>query len=376
MECLKDGWLAPGPRTAQFEEEVSRYFGKKFGVFCNSGSSANILALLMAGLKTGDEVITPACTFSTTVAPLCQLGIKPVFCDVEVRSFVPTITQVSTKITSQTKAIFIPNLAGSKPDWDGFRTHLNAIGRQDIVLIEDSCDTMTHTTASDISVISFYASHVITAGGGGGMVMCNSQEQVQTALSYRDWGRAGNNIEDPSERFGHSVDGIPYDFKFLYTVKGYNFKATEMMAAFGLVQMRKLQSFLDKRRANVNRYIHNLKGTQYIVPRDHESLNWLAMPLLVPPHWERKKLLNFIENNGIQTRVFFAGNVTRHPAYREFFVSEDCFPGSDTIMKDCFMLGAHHGLELEDIDYVCDVLKSFDPTSDADTCSGRTYAKA
>lgn len=194
------------------------------------------------------------------------------------------------------------------------------------------------------------------------MVMCNSQEQVRVGLSYRDWGRTGNNVEDPSERFGHSVDGIAYDFKFLYTVKGYNFKATEMMAAFGLVQMQKLQGFLEKRRANVNRYMENLKDSDYLLPKDDEKLNWLAMPLLAPTSWDRKSLLNYIENNGIQTRVFFAGNITRHPAYREFFISDTAFAGSDTIMKDCFMLGAHHGLELEDIDYVCDVLKKYDPT--------------
>ena len=161
--------------------------------------------------------------------------------------------------------------------------------------------------------------------------------------------------------FGHSVDGIAYDFKFLYTVKGYNFKATEMMAAFGLAQMQKLDKFTRKRRANVNRYIEKLRDSPYILPIDDSAFNWLAMPLLVPKTWERKELLNFIESNGIQTRVFFAGNITRHPAYREYFISETAFPGSDTVMKDCFMLGAHHGLELEDIDYVCDILKSFDP---------------
>lgn len=316
----------------------------------------------MAGLKSGDEVITPACTFSTTVAPLCQLGLKPVFCDVEERTFVPSVEQALQKLTPMTKAIFIPNLAGSKPDWKELRLRLKTIDREDICLIEDSCDTMTHTLDSDIAVISFYASHVITAGGGGGMVMCNSIDQVHVGLSYRDWGRAGNNVEDPSERFGHSVDGIDYDFKFLYTVKGYNFKATEMMAAFGLVQMQKLEYFTRKRRANVNRYIANLQDSEYILPVDNENFNWLAMPLLVPKSWRRKSLLNYIESNGIQTRVFFAGNITRHPAYREFFVSETAFPGSDRIMKDCFMLGAHHGLEVEDIDYVCDILKAFDPT--------------
>lgn len=342
---------------------VSEFFGKKHGIFCNSGSSANTLALHMAGLKPGDEVITPACTFSTTVAPLCQLNLKPVFCDVEVRTFVPSVSQVMEKITEKTKALFIPNLAGSKPNWAGLKLECEKIGRSDIVLIEDSCDTMTYTKESDISVISFYASHVITAGGGGGMVMCNKEDQLNVGYAYRDWGRIGNNTEDPGERFGYNIDGIDYDYKFLYGVKGYNFKATEMQAAFGIVQMKKLDVFLKKRRSLVERYKKNLEGTEYIFPIDSEDINWLAMPLLIPSNWKRKDLMHFIESNGVQTRVFFAGNVTRHPAYREFYSEKNEFVNSDTIMKDCFMIGAHHGLELEDIDYVCDVLKSFIPRS-------------
>jgi len=222
---------------------------------------------------------------------------------------------------------------------------------------------MTHTLDSDMSIISFYASHVITAGGGGGMVMCNSDKQRMVGLSYRDWGRIGTNAEDPSERFGYEVDGISYDFKFLYGVKGYNFKATEMQAAFGLVQMKKLPTFINKRRSIVERYKINLADMEYIFPIDDVTLNWLAMPLFVPPHWDRKKLLNYVESQDIQTRVFFAGNVTRHPAFREFYSPDDPFPNSDLIMRDCFMLGAHHGLELEDVDYVCDVLKKYDPNS-------------
>ena len=261
---------------------VSHFFGKAHGIFCNSGSSANILALHMAGLKPGDEVVTPACTFSTTVAPLCQLQLKPVFCDVEVRTFVPSVTQVMEKVTERTKALFIPNLAGSKPDWSALKRECGKIGRSDIVLIEDSCDTMTYTKDSDISVISFYASHVITAGGGGGMAMCNNEEYLNVGYAYRDWGRIGNNTEDPAERFGYIVDGIDYDYKFLYGVKGYNFKATEMQAAFGIIQMKKLDRFLRKRRSLVDRYIEKLKGTEYILPVDSSDINWLAMPILVP----------------------------------------------------------------------------------------------
>merc|ERR1719409_1496144 len=133
-----------------------------------------------------------------------------------------------------------------------------------------------------------------------------------------------------------------------------------MMAAFGLAQMQKLDKFTRKRRANVNRYIENLRDSPYILPKDDPAYNWLAMPLLVPKTWERKELLNFIESNGIQTRVFFAGNITRHPAYREYFISETAFPGSDRIMRDCFMLGAHHGLEHQGIEFVCNILKAYD----------------
>ena len=142
----------------------------------------------MAGLKPGDEVITPACTFPTTVAPLCQLNLKPIFCDVELRTLVPSISQIMEKVTQRTRAIFIPNLAGSKPDWSGLKRACAKLGRLDIFLIEDSCDTMTHTIDSDISIISFYESHVITAGGGGGMVMCNNKKNLNIGFAYRDWG--------------------------------------------------------------------------------------------------------------------------------------------------------------------------------------------
>ena len=136
-----------------------------------------------------------------------------------------------------------------------------------------------------------------------------------------------------------------------------------MQAAFGFVQMRKLSYYLKKRRSLIDRYKENLKDTEFILPIDHCSINWLAMPILIPETWIRKHLMSYIESNGIQTRVFFAGNVTRHPAYCEFYEEGNPFPNPDTIMKNCFMLGAHHGLELEDVDYVCDILKSYDPKS-------------
>eukprot|EP00656_Telonema_subtile_P057510 TRINITY_DN947_c0_g1_i12.p1 TRINITY_DN947_c0_g1~~TRINITY_DN947_c0_g1_i12.p1 ORF type:complete len:521 (-),score=151.18 TRINITY_DN947_c0_g1_i12:646-2208(-) len=369
VECLQDGWLAPGPRTLDFERRVSAYFGKKAGVFVNSGSSANVLSLRICGLQPGDEVITPACTFSTTVAPLVQLGYVSVFCDVETIRFVPSVEMCMAKVTDKTRAMMLPNLAGSKPDWTALKAAITAIGRHEgpnrIWLIEDSCDTMTCTADSDVSVISFYASHVITAGGTGGMCMFNEDWQRDEALGFRDWGRMGTNSEDPSERFGHSVDGIDYDFKFLYGKIGYNFKASEMNAAFGLVQLKKLPEFMKIRRENVDRFIANMKDSQYILPDDSPVFDpvpsWLAFPMLVPPEWSRKEVLCWIEANGIQTRVFFAGNITRHPAYDMFADQKDNFPNSDTIMRDCFMLGAHHGLTCDDVDYMCAILKEYYP---------------
>jgi CDP-6-deoxy-D-xylo-4-hexulose-3-dehydrase len=354
-QSLRDGWLAGfGPRSVEFEEKIAKEFGKKFGVFVNSGSSACLLAVAALDLPKGSKIITPACTFSTTLAPIIQLGYKPVFVDVGLNDYVADIEQVINAITDDVKAIMLPNLIGNKPNWKLLRQILKNMNREDIVLIEDSADTVTETFESDISTTSFYASHVITAGGMGGMVMFNDEKYVKRALMYRDWGRIGDNSEDMSERFAHDVDGIPYDYKFLYGVLGYNMKCSEMSAAFGLVQLERFQTFKNKRRDNIKRYLENLKDVkELILPDDSIEPNWLAIPLQTE---RRLELLNFLESNNIQTRVTFAGNVTRHPIYREYLQE---FKNSDLIMKNGFLLGAHHGMNLDDVDYVCDKIKEF-----------------
>jgi CDP-6-deoxy-D-xylo-4-hexulose-3-dehydrase len=308
-QCLRDGWLAGfGPRSIEFEEKIAKFFGKKYGVFVNSGSSACLLAL--------EEVLAA--------------------------------------VDNEVKVLMIPNLIGNKPNWKAIKDGLAAIGREDIVLIEDSADTITHTPETDIATTSFYASHVITAGGAGGMVMFNDEKLRNVSLQFRDWGRIGDNSEEMSDRFNHNVDGIPYDYKFLYGVLGYNMKSSEMNAAFGLVQLEKFKQFEQIRRANIERYIENLQGVgDIILPDDSIKPNWLAIPLQTEKRYE---LLHFLEENNIQTRVTFAGNVTRHPVYREYLQE---FNNSDTIMKNGFLLGAHHGMTVEDVDYVCDKIKEF-----------------
>lgn len=354
-ECLRSGWLAGfGPKSVEFEEKVAAFFGKKYGVFVNSGSSACLLALACLQLPKGTKVITPACTFSTTLAPILQLGLDPVFVDVGLDDYVAQVDEVLAAVTDEVKVLMIPNLIGNKPNWKALKEGLVAMGREDIILIEDSADTVTYTAETDIATTSFYASHVITAGGAGGMVMFNNEKLRNISLQFRDWGRIGDNSEIMSDRFNHSVDGIPYDHKFLYGVLGYNFKSCEMNAAFGLVQLERFKQFEGIRRANVERYIQNLQGVgDLILPDDSIKPNWLAIPLQSDKRYE---LLHYLEDNGVQTRVTFAGNVTRHPVYREYLQE---FKNSDTIMKNGFLLGAHHGMTIEDVDYVCDKIKEF-----------------
>jgi len=354
-ESLRSGWLGgQGPKSIEFEKQIAKRFGKKYGVFVNSGSSACLLALASLDLPKGSKIITPACTFATTLAPIIQLGYKPVFVDVGLTNYTANIDQIIQSITPEVKALMLPNLIGNKPNWALLKKELKSLGREDIYLVEDSADTITETLETDVATTSFYASHVITAGGVGGMVMFNDKKHVTKCLQYRDWGRLGDDSEIIDDRFNHSVDGILYDHKFLYSVLGYHMKACEMNAAFGLVQLERFEKFSKIRRENFERYLKNLQGIgDLILPDDSIKPNWLAIPLQTEKRFE---LLTFLENNNIQTRVTFAGNVTRHPVYREYLQE---FKNSDAIMKNGFLLGAHHGMTIEDVDYVCDKIKEF-----------------
>jgi CDP-6-deoxy-D-xylo-4-hexulose-3-dehydrase len=186
------------------------------------------------------------------------------------------------------------------------------------------------------------------------MVMFNDMKHVERALQYRDWGRMGDNSEIMDDRFNHKVDGIPYDHKFLYGAVGYNMKSSEVNAAFGLVQLERIEEIREKRRTIFNRYLENLKDVPEIVlPNNKFNTDWLAIPFMTK---DRMPLLTFLEENNIQTRVCFAGNVTRHPVYREYLQE---FTNADRIMAEGFLLGAHHGMTIEDCDYVCDKMKEY-----------------
>ena len=306
-KSLRSGWLGgQGPSSQEFERKMANKFGKKYGVFVNSGSSACLLAIAALDLPKGSKIITPACTFATTLAPIIQLGYIPVFVDVGLNDYVADGGQILDAITDDVKALMLPNLIGNKPNWKSLKNDLA------------------------------------------------DKKHVTKCLQYRDWGRLGNDSEIMSDRFNHVVDGIPYDHKFLYSVLGYHMKACEMNAAFGIVQLKRFEGFKNIRRANIERYLSNLEGVgDLILPDDSIKPNWLALPLQTE---NRLELLTFLEEQNIQTRVTFAGNVTRHPVYREYLQD---FKNSDIIMKNGFLLGAHHGMTISDVDYVCDKVKEF-----------------
>lgn len=195
---------------------------------------------------------------------------------------------------------------------------------------------------------------MLAVDGMGGMVMFNSEPHLKQAIMLRDWGRIGDNSEVVSERFQHDVDGIPYDYKFLYGGMGYNMKCSEMSAAFGLAQLKKFPEFRDRRRRLFNKYKELLADVPQIrLPDDSKEPLWMAIPMQTT---DRMALLTYLESRNIQTRVLFAGNVTRHPVYREHLQP---FPNSDTIMRDGFLLGCHHGMTERDVEYVCRCIKEF-----------------
>ena len=186
------------------------------------------------------------------------------------------------------------------------------------------------------------------------MVLFNCDKQLKRATMFRDWGRIGDNSEDVQTRFEYSIDGIPYDYKFLYGAIGYNMKSSEMNAAFGLVQLSRIEEIRQKRRMIFNRYLENLADcSEIVLPNNRFQSDWLAIAFMTK---DRMKLLTFLESQNIQTRVCFAGNITRHPVYRQYLQE---FPNADRIMAEGFLLGAHHGMTIEDVDYVCERIKSF-----------------
>ncbi len=372
VACLKDGWLGPGRLTEEFENKIAALFGKQYGLFVNSGSSANQIAMEIANLPRDCEVITQACTFPATLNPIIVKGHTPVFVDSKPGNYNIDVDQLEAAISPKTKAIFISHALGNMNDMERIRALCDKYG---LLFIEDSCDT--HGSLydgkppglwSDITTTSFYASHNMTAGGGGGMVMVNNPDLIRTAKVYRDWGRAlpENYDEDIEQRFNFKLDDTDYDGKFYHVKIGYNFKPVEMQAAFGLVQLKKLSYFNTIRMRNFNKIFHFLSQypEHFIMPTSHPkaTVYWLAFPVTIRESSPigRRHLLTYLEKNRIQTRLLFTGNILYHEPYKNLACRvHGELTGANTIMRRTFIIGCNHGLTEEMVDYELNVIKQY-----------------
>ena len=369
LKVLKDKSLTliDGPAVKDLENKISKLFGKKYGLMVNSGSSANLLALASLNLKKESEVITTSLTFSTTVAPIYQLGLIPHFIDVGKNTFIANLDQIKKAINKKTKAIMIPNLLGNVPDWK--KIYLIA-KKNKLKIIEDSADTIGYRLNkknlgiySDITTNSMYASHIITGAGFGGMVCFNDKKIYDKAKLLRGWGRSSavfNESEGIKKRFSVKVDGIPYDGKYIFHDAGYNFLPSEISAAFALEQLKKLPRNIKHRVLNFEnlRSFFSRFPDLFELPVQLKGLitPWLAYPVIIrsKSNINRQKLQIFLEKKGIQTRTIFTGNILRQPIMekRKYKKVKNAEINSNNVMKNGILIGCHHGLNSKDIEYI------------------------
>ena len=365
--------LVGGDYTETFQTRVSSLFNKDYGVMVNSGSSANLLAIELLDAPRGSEVITPLVTFSTTVAPIVQKGYIPTFVDVGIGDYLLDISQVRDCINENTAAIMVPSLLGNIPNYRELR---RIVDEYNLKLIEDSADTLGATisgestgTFTDISTTSFYASHIITSFGGGGMISVNDEEWMKRLKKLRGWGRSSavNETNDINERLDNVLDGVQYDSKFVFDELGYNFLPTEASAAFGVKQLDKLEEFSSRRREvfeELNRFFQKYEDW-FVLPKQQSDVEtcWLAYPLTLREEapFDRRSLVHHLEENRIQTRALWSGNLLKHPGFEKIDarLPVDDYTGTEKIMADALVIGAHESMTTDDIDYVKKIFKTF-----------------
>lgn len=373
VEVLKTS-TQMGKNVRAFEEKIAHLYAKKHGIMVNSGSSALYLTNDLLGFEEGAEIITPALTFSTTVSPQIKKGWIPAFVDVAPGTYNIDANKVEEMITDKTKAMIIPNLIGNLPDWKALR----AIADQyNLAVIEDSCDTLgaeingeSAGIYTDISVTSFYGSHIINCAGNGGILCVNSEAYNDRARLLRSWGRSSSlfvESESIENRFNVEVDGIPYDAKFVFEEPGYNFEPSEMGAAFGLVQVKYLKDNIDAREKNFADLLSFMKQFEeyFILPKQlpHSRTGWLAFPLTIRSSapFDRRSIQIFLEQRKIQTRTVFTGNILRQPGFKNIAckVSKDGYTVADDVMKGGFLVGCHHGLRSNQLDHIKESIALF-----------------
>jgi len=385
VDAVLEFWLTMGRYAEEFEAELGRFLGVSEVVFVNSGSSANLLAVatlcskeLKGHLEQGDEVITPAVTFPTTVAPLIQNSLIPVFMDCELGTYNLDVSALEEAISEKTRALFAPHTLGNPCEMDEIMRLAEKWG---LLVIEDACDALgsrfdgKHVgTFGHLGTLSFYPAHHITTGEGGA-VITNDKKLAKIARSIRDWGRAcwcEYNTTDPDgacgRRFEWKIPGLPdtYDHRYLYTNIGYNLRPTDIQAALGTVQLAKLPGFIEKRKHNFKRLFEGLKRHEdhLILPHwsERADVSWFAFPITVRPEapFTRQELVRWLEDARIETRLLFAGNIIKQPGYRDMkcrLVGK--LENSDLVMRNSFFIGVYPGLDDARIDYVLDKFEEF-----------------
>ena len=366
--------LTDGKNVKKLEKIVSKMFGKKYGLMVNSGSSANLLGLASFDFKKGSEIITPNLTFSTTVAPIYQLGLIPHFVGVEKNKFVADFNHIERCINKKTVAIMIPNLLGNIANWE----KISQIAKKyKLKVIEDSADTIGYTfnkkdtgIYSDIVTNSFYASHIINGGGTGGIVCFNDDKLYKKAKLLRGWGRSSatfNESESIDKRFNVKISGIDYDAKYVFSEMGYNFLPSEISAVFALEQLKKLKDNIKIRNRNFSKLISFFKNHNdlFNLPEMYSGVKtpWLAFPLVIKKNklFNRKELQIHFEKNNIQTRTIFTGNILKQPVMKNkvYKYFKDCNNVADDVMKNGILLGCHHGMSISDVNTIYKVFLKF-----------------
>jgi len=375
IKVLKNSMtLIDGPAVKELEKKVSKIFGKKYGLMVNSGSSANLLSLASFNFKKGSEIITPALTWSTTVSPIYQVGCIPHFVDVEKYSFLSKIEQIKQAINKKTVAIILPNLVGNVLNW---KEVFKIAKKNNLIVIEDSADTIGYTYKnkhlgkySNATTNSFYASHVMTGAGFGGIVCFNDKKIYERAKLLRGWGRSSsvfNESEGIKKRFNLKVGGMPYDSKYVFSDLGYNFLPSEVSAAFALEQLKKLKKNINIRINNFKKYYNFFKQyPQYFeLPVQDKNIRtgWLSYPIIInnKSSIKRSDLQIFLEKKDVQTRPIFTGNLLRHPMMKNKIYKKikKSFFNSDNVMKNGILIGCHQGLGNKEIQYVIKQIKKF-----------------
>ncbi|RCX19013.1 CDP-6-deoxy-D-xylo-4-hexulose-3-dehydrase [Fontibacillus phaseoli] len=383
VDSSLDFWLTAGRYNKQFEKEFAEYLGVRYALLTNSGSSANLLAfsaltspkLKEKRIMPGDEVITVAAGFPTTVNPIVQNGAVPVFIDVELGTYNIRVEKIEGAITPKTKAIMVAHTMGNPFELDKVMEIADKYG---LWVIEDNCDALGSIyngkltgTYGHIGTSSFYPPHHMTMGEGGA-VYTNNALLKSIIESFRDWGRdcwCPSGCDNTcNKRFGWELGSLPYgyDHKYTYSHIGYNLRVTEMQAAIGVEQLKKVPSFTEARKANFKRLYEGLKELDEFLILPHATNNsdpsWFGFIMTVRDgaHFTKNEIVNFLETNRIQTRMLFAGNLTRQPSFQGVnYRIHGELTNTDKILNDTFLIGVYPGLTDAMIDYVIDKIRKF-----------------